>query len=314
MMEYEMAAQKSMNQLAKQQDKELRQFRKAMEEDPNFKVVFSQDLIQLRNRIRKLISVGQYAEAKALKEKEEKLEKVELSRAAIESEMDIDKDRQKLVGQHEKVLQAMLRRIERDRREQLKHRQADTQRLIQRNKNLIKDIYNRQGNEKRKTKQFLSWALSDIHVLDHYKTQNSSVNQSVKGLLNIRKEKQPLKDIRLANKLIAPRSHKMRKNMKHFNVLMNKRESVPSYKRGVYSNEKDGNLLVLNNSPKIRNRSFVASNSRIQKVTNGTLMNITRHKGGGGKTNKKVYHNRSYIEAPAKANKLDVLDYSSGYN
>lgn len=140
--------------------------------DPSFKVNFSQDLMQLRyelniifirSRIQKLISIGDYYNADILKEKADEMEKVEMSKAAIESEVDINKERNKLISNHEKTLQALLRRVERDRREQLKHRQFDTQRLIQRNKNLIKDIFNRQAQEKRKTKKFLQWALSDIN-------------------------------------------------------------------------------------------------------------------------------------------------------
>jgi len=81
-------------------------------------------------------------------EKANTLEKVEYSKAAIESEMDIDKELRKLINAHDKNIHAMLRRIERDRREQMKHRQEDTQRLVQRNKNLLKDIMNRQNQEK----------------------------------------------------------------------------------------------------------------------------------------------------------------------
>lgn len=75
----------------------------------------------------------------------------------------MEREKNKLFTSHEKSKQAILRRIERDRLEQMKHRQSDTQRLLQRNKNLIKTIYDRQIQEKRKTKQFLNWALSDIH-------------------------------------------------------------------------------------------------------------------------------------------------------
>ena len=148
MMEYEDGAQKSIKKVQKEQEKEAKEFKKVLSQDPNFKVVFSQDLILLRDRINKLISVGKDAEAIRLQEKANTLEKVEYSKAAIESEMDIDKELRKLINAHDKNIHAMLRRIERDRREQMKHRQEDTQRLMQRNKNLLKDIMNRQNQEK----------------------------------------------------------------------------------------------------------------------------------------------------------------------
>lgn len=142
-MEYEDAAQKSIKKVHKEQIKEVKEFKKIMNKDPTFKVVLSQDLIMLRNKIDKLISIGNYGEANNLKEKADQLEKVEYTKAAIESEMEVDKDLQKLILVHEKTIHAMLRRIERDRREQTKHRQEDTNRLLQRNKNLLRDINSR---------------------------------------------------------------------------------------------------------------------------------------------------------------------------
>mmetsp|Transcript_1454 Transcript_1454/g.2546 ORF Transcript_1454/g.2546 Transcript_1454/m.2546 type:complete len:125 (-) Transcript_1454:40-414(-) len=57
------------------------------------------------------------------------------------------------------ALAALLKRIQRDRNEQLKHRQIDSQRLIQRNKNLLLDLLNKQNMETRRTTQFLRFAL-----------------------------------------------------------------------------------------------------------------------------------------------------------
>lgn len=56
-------------------------------------------------------------------------------------------------------MQTLLRRIQRDREEQVKHRQVDSNRLIQRNKNLLKDILEKQATEKRRTENFLKFAL-----------------------------------------------------------------------------------------------------------------------------------------------------------
>lgn len=48
MMEYEETAQKSINKLKKQQNKELKALSRMLQSEPNFKVNFSQELIQLR--------------------------------------------------------------------------------------------------------------------------------------------------------------------------------------------------------------------------------------------------------------------------
>lgn len=260
MMEYEQAAQKSIKKIQRQQDKDIKSFTTMMNNDPNLKIVFSQDLILLRNRISKLISVGKYEEANQLKDKADQLEKVEYSKAAIESEMDVDKEKQKIAVSQEKTLQAMLRRIERDRREQMKHRQDDTQRLILRNKNLLKDIYTRQTQEKRKTKQFLTWALSDIHTFVNLKGNKTSVPQTGRDLITQRRNLNVMRDAKIAPKLIAPKTHQVKKNMKHFKSLVEKRESVPNYKYNAYKPKDDNNsgLMVLRNSKNARNRSYAA--------------------------------------------------------
>lgn len=56
-------------------------------------------------------------------------------------------------------MQTLLRRIQRDREEQVKHRQKDSTRLIQRNKNLLNDILEKQATEQRRTENFLKYAL-----------------------------------------------------------------------------------------------------------------------------------------------------------
>merc|ERR1711920_541087 len=54
---------------------------------------------------------------------------------------------QRLRQQQSKALAALLKRIQRDRGEQIRHRQTDSQRLIQRNKNLKVDLSKKQHLE-----------------------------------------------------------------------------------------------------------------------------------------------------------------------
>jgi hypothetical protein len=56
-------------------------------------------------------------------------------------------------------LAALLKRIQRDRNEQLKHRQQDSQRLIQRNKNILNDLLNKQTSETKRTLEHLRQTL-----------------------------------------------------------------------------------------------------------------------------------------------------------
>lgn len=54
----------------------------------------------------------------------------------------------------------MLKRIQRDRNEQLKHRQQDSQRLIQRNKIILNDTLVKQNLETKKTLDQLKFTLN----------------------------------------------------------------------------------------------------------------------------------------------------------
>ena len=78
MMEYEMTANKSIKKLKTQQQEELKALNSMLHNEVSFKVNFSQELISLKKRIKKLISVGKYEEADLLKYQADDLEKVNL--------------------------------------------------------------------------------------------------------------------------------------------------------------------------------------------------------------------------------------------
>ena len=54
-----------------------------------------------------------------------------------------------------------LKRIQRDRDEQLSHRQQDSKVLIQRNRNMLQDLNSRHILEYKKTVEFLKFALGN---------------------------------------------------------------------------------------------------------------------------------------------------------
>jgi len=63
----------------------------------------------------------------------------------------IERKETRLKHAQQLALAALLKRIQRDRNEQLRHRQIDSQRLIQRNKNLRNDLLQKQRAEAAKT-------------------------------------------------------------------------------------------------------------------------------------------------------------------
>ena len=87
------------------------------------------------------------------------MEQDEAQSASEILEENIEKHEALLRQKQQQALSALLKRIQRDRNEQLKHRQIDSQRLIQRNKNLLLDLLNKQNIETRRTNQFLRVAL-----------------------------------------------------------------------------------------------------------------------------------------------------------
>merc|ERR1712107_844519 len=71
----------------------------------------------------------------------------EMARSQSSINDSVRRQEQRLRQQQQKVLAALLKRIQRDRGEQIRQRQTDSQRLIQRNKNLKSDLARKQHLE-----------------------------------------------------------------------------------------------------------------------------------------------------------------------
>ena len=89
----------------------------------------------------------------------EQQEMMELEISEEKLRVVLQRETEKLRSKQALTLQSLLKRIQRDREEQVKHRQQDSQRLIQRNKNLLQDILEKQATEQRRTFTFLRYAL-----------------------------------------------------------------------------------------------------------------------------------------------------------
>lgn len=121
---------------------------------------FSKDLIELRDKEAKLVKMKRYEEAEKIKMKADLLEQFEKNKMEGEMQAVIEKKEAKLKHKQQLALAALLKRIQRDRNEQLKHRQIDSQRLIQRNKNILNDLINKQNQETKKTLEMLKKTLA----------------------------------------------------------------------------------------------------------------------------------------------------------
>lgn len=87
---------------------------------------FSKDLLELRAKEAKLVKMKRYEEAEKVKMKADLLEEFERNKLDAEMHAIIEKKESKLRHQQQLALAALLKRIQRDRNEQLKHRQQDS--------------------------------------------------------------------------------------------------------------------------------------------------------------------------------------------
>jgi len=121
---------------------------------------FSKDLLELRDKEAKLVKLKRYEEAEKVKMKADLLEQFEINKMEGEMQAVIEKKEAMLRHKQQLALAALLKRIQRDRNEQLKHRQIDSQRLIQRNKNILNDLINKQNQETKRTLEMLKKTLA----------------------------------------------------------------------------------------------------------------------------------------------------------
>ena len=140
MSDYEATAYLSLEKLKEKHLMEIEQLRERIRKDYKVKLKLSKELLEMRKRVRLYVGMKEYDEAELLEQKANALEAIEREKMEEELEEIILKQEEKLRRKQQLALSALLKRIQRDRNEQLKHRQMDSQRLIQRNKNLLLDL------------------------------------------------------------------------------------------------------------------------------------------------------------------------------
>jgi len=146
MADYESTAYMSLERLKEQHAQEFTMFQEKLRSQTK-PCKFSRELLELRRKQEALAKLGKYEEAWRVKEAGDHLEEWELARSASLISDSARRQEQRLRQQQQKALAALLKRIQRDRGEQIRHRQTDSQRLIQRNKNLKVDLSKKQHLE-----------------------------------------------------------------------------------------------------------------------------------------------------------------------
>jgi hypothetical protein len=146
MADYESTAYMSLERLKEQHAGEFCEFQERLRNQPK-PCKHSRELLELRRKQEALAKLGQYEEAFKVKDSADHLEEWEMARSASLVGDSARRQEMRLRQQQQKALAALLKRIQRDRGEQIRHRQTDSQRLIQRNKNLKADLAKKQHLE-----------------------------------------------------------------------------------------------------------------------------------------------------------------------
>lgn len=194
MSDYEATAYLSLEKLKEKHLMEIEQLREKIRKESKIKLKLSKELIEMRKKVRLLVSMKEYDEAEDVELKANALEAIEREKMEEELEDIILKHEEKLRRKQQLALSALLKRIQRDRNEQLKHRQMDSQRLIQRNKNLLLDLLKKQNMEIRRTTQFLSFALGTRSPANPNFPKSKNYNDPNDAKLAFPKDKTPYYD------------------------------------------------------------------------------------------------------------------------
>ncbi|CAI2373520.1 unnamed protein product [Moneuplotes crassus] len=150
MADYEATAFLSLEKLKERQMKEYEEFKAKHDKEVKKKMKFSKDILDLRHKQEKLIKLQQYEKAEDLGEKADRLEKKERQKIEKQLKKQWVNSKNKLKASQEKALTALLKRIQRDKNEQLRQRHEDSQKLIKRNRNLVTNLLYKQNIETKK--------------------------------------------------------------------------------------------------------------------------------------------------------------------
>ena len=99
-------------------------------ESVRMKVRGTKNIVEKRKQEKIFFSVKDYDRAEIMRRQIEQQEIVELAISEEKLQVVLSREQDKLRAKQALTLQSLLKRIQRDREEQVKHRQQDSQRLI----------------------------------------------------------------------------------------------------------------------------------------------------------------------------------------
>lgn len=147
MADYESSAFNSLQRLKEKHLLQHQEFHAKVQREAKSSVKPSKGLLQLRQRQQALAKQKQYTEAEKAQDTADQLEQWERAQNESKVKNAATRRRKYLKKEQQLALFALMKRIQRDRDEQVRHRDEDLARLLQRNKNTLRDLAAKHNSE-----------------------------------------------------------------------------------------------------------------------------------------------------------------------
>lgn len=165
MADYDEKALDSLEKLKEKHIKEVEELHERLKRDLAFHFKSSKQLIELRQKESALVKLKKYSEAEKVKAQADALEQFERNSKEKEIEDITDKKTVALRKQQERSLTVLIKRIQKDREQQLKNRDSDSQKLLMKNKNLRNELITRHANEMKSSLDVVRNNLSIVNSI-----------------------------------------------------------------------------------------------------------------------------------------------------
>lgn len=163
MAEYETTALASLEKMKEKHISEVAELHEKLKRELAFHFKSSKQLIELRQKEGALVKLKKYSEAEKIKAQADSLEEWERANKEKEIEEITDKKTLALRKQQQRSLGVLLKRIQKDRDQQLKNRDTDSQKLVLKNRNLRNELITKHANE---TKNALEIVRNNLSILN----------------------------------------------------------------------------------------------------------------------------------------------------
>eukprot|EP01016_Furgasonia_blochmanni_P011469 TRINITY_DN1519_c0_g1_i4.p3 TRINITY_DN1519_c0_g1~~TRINITY_DN1519_c0_g1_i4.p3 ORF type:complete len:190 (-),score=46.13 TRINITY_DN1519_c0_g1_i4:446-1015(-) len=130
--------------------KEIEEYQESIRKEIAAKFKLSKQVLELRAKEAALVKLKMYAEAEKVKAQVDVMEEWEKAQSDAEIQEAIEKKLNLIRQKQSLAMNALLKRIERDRLQQLRNRQTDSNRLLTKNKNLRVELLARHNLEAKK--------------------------------------------------------------------------------------------------------------------------------------------------------------------